>query len=135
MFNVIPHQVCSDTNLVPGAILLYGNILTFTNNNRIVFGSNQYFAKFYGVTTRTIQRWLELLKENEYITISYEDVETETTTYERRIIKATPKGFDPNNTRPEDLMRELSYSLYSNTGIEKKTSKTTNIKELKKIWE
>lgn len=43
--------------------LFLSDLISFTRNNEYVFAGNAYFAKQYGVTIRTINRWLEKLKQ------------------------------------------------------------------------
>ena len=50
----------SDTikNICPNAKLLYGEITALCNEKRFLLGSNEYFANLYGVTTKSISKWV-----------------------------------------------------------------------------
>lgn len=63
----IPNDVLYDTELSPGSRLLYIEILFLAHNTGLCFASNQYFQKKFGVSEKTIIRWLKELRENECI--------------------------------------------------------------------
>lgn len=136
MYTVIPNQVCFDSNLNMGAKLLYGNIASFTMNNRVVFASNKYFAELYNVTPRTIQRWLEELLKNGYITIEQRDTSEESTSQTNRIINTTLKAHTNNEKREEQVMQKAVKDFAKRTAIVSDPGKYKNVSidNLKSIW-
>ena len=66
-YAVIPANVRYDESLPPNAKLLYGEITALCNAEGYCWASNKYFADLYGVTDRTIKRWLRDLHDRCYI--------------------------------------------------------------------
>lgn len=70
MFDVIPTIVRKDTNLQMGSRLLMGIIIGLNNSPIGCIAKDKYFAKELGLNnTRSIQRYLKELSDNEYISI------------------------------------------------------------------
>ena len=59
---MIPAQVRYAPDIPAGAKLLYGEISSLTDARGYCFASNKYFAELYGVGIRTVQRYLDALK-------------------------------------------------------------------------
>lgn len=68
-FVVIPAAVRFDKSLSPNAKLLYGDIWALCNKNGYCWATNGYFAEMYGVRRESVCRWLNELKDNNYIKI------------------------------------------------------------------
>lgn len=77
-YAVIPANVRYCEALQPNAKLLYGEITALCNKEGYCWASNSYFAKLYGVDTRTIRRWLSTLRENGFIYYVDDDDENNT---------------------------------------------------------
>lgn len=58
--------ICADA-LSRNEKLFLSDLISFTRNQKYVFAGNAYFAEQYGVTIRTVNRWLEKLKKLELI--------------------------------------------------------------------
>lgn len=71
-YAVIPANVRYDSKIPMGAKLLYGEITCLCNKEGFCWATNAYFSKLYSVSDRSIQRWLECLREKEYIDIKVE---------------------------------------------------------------
>lgn len=69
-FSIIPANVRYDRNLSASQKLLYGEISALTNKNGYCWASNSYFADLYGVTTKSISRWISSLEKRGYISTS-----------------------------------------------------------------
>lgn len=57
-YAVIPASVRYDENLSPNAKLLYGEITSLCNEKGYCWATNEYFAKLYKVSTKSITRWI-----------------------------------------------------------------------------
>jgi uncharacterized phage protein (TIGR02220 family) len=68
-FIIIPDAIKSMQKLNPNAKLLYGDILSLSAQNGYCFASNEYLAKIYGVTTRSISNLISQLFEVRVIDI------------------------------------------------------------------
>ncbi len=69
-YAIIPATVRYDKKIPANAKLLYGELTALCNEKGFCWATNSYFAKLYETSERTIQRWLNALKEAGYITIS-----------------------------------------------------------------
>ncbi len=67
-YAVIPAKVRYSNNLIPSSKLLYGEITALCNEKGFCWASDSYFQKLYGVSRSTIQRWLESLEKEGFIT-------------------------------------------------------------------
>lgn len=66
---VIPAQVRYAADLPAGAKILYAEISSLTDKRGYCFASNEYFADLYGASVRTVQRYLDALKNSGFISI------------------------------------------------------------------
>lgn len=73
-FAVIPADVRYSRQLCANAKLLYGEITALTNKEGYCWATNEYFADLYGVSQRSIQNWLEDLKNAGFIEVESSNV-------------------------------------------------------------
>lgn len=66
-YAIIPADVRYDNNLTPSEKLFYGEITALTQKTGECWASNSYFAKLYGVSTRSITNWVSHLEKYKYI--------------------------------------------------------------------
>ena len=66
-YAIITAEVRYDNELTANAKLLYAEITALSNLNGACWATDNYFAKLYGVTTRSVQKWLGQLEEKGYI--------------------------------------------------------------------
>ena len=74
-YAVIPANVRYDDDIPANAKLLYGEITALCNDKGYCLASNDYFAKLYNVSSRSISRWIKSLTDKGYIDCSVEDKE------------------------------------------------------------
>ncbi len=66
-YAIIPASVRYDNRICPNAKLLYAEITALCNETGYCWAGNEYFAKLYDVSKKTITRWLNELEQNNYI--------------------------------------------------------------------
>lgn len=66
-YALIPAEVRYDETLSSNLKLLYAEITSLTQVEGYCWANNAYFAKLFGVSEKTIKRWLKTLEENQYI--------------------------------------------------------------------
>ncbi|EPD09379.1 DnaD and phage-associated domain protein [Lacticaseibacillus paracasei subsp. paracasei Lpp70] len=90
-YAIIPAGVRYDKQLPQGAKLLYSEITALSNKNGYCWASNDYFAKLYSVSNRTIKSWLKCLEDNSYIrrVVKYKNGSKE---IEQRFISIAPRS-------------------------------------------
>ena len=66
-YAVIPANVRYDDDIPANAKLLYGEITALCNDKGYCWASNDYFAKLYNVSNRSITRWIKSLTDKGYI--------------------------------------------------------------------
>ena len=66
-YAIIPADVRYSKNITPNAKLLYAEITALCNMNGKCTASTQYFCKLYEVSRVSIQKWLKILEDRNYI--------------------------------------------------------------------
>lgn len=65
----LTREIKNDKTLPSLAKLLYGDICTLAKKHGVCFATNEYFAKEYGVSRRTISRNVKALQERGLIKV------------------------------------------------------------------
>lgn len=68
-YAIIPAIVRYDNQLNGNAKLLYGELTALANERGYCWATNQYFARLYNVSKRTIISWMKQLEKRKYIKI------------------------------------------------------------------
>ena len=66
-YAVIPAEVRYSKKLTPNSKLLYAEITALCNMNGKCTASTEYFCRLYEVSRVSIQKWLKILEDNNYI--------------------------------------------------------------------
>jgi hypothetical protein len=66
-YAIIPATVRYDGNLSSAAKLLYGEITALCNKSGYCWATNDYFAKLYGTSERSVSRWISQLTKEGHI--------------------------------------------------------------------
>ena len=66
-YAVIPAEVRYNKKLTPNSKLLYAEITALCNMNGKCTASTEYFCRLYEVSRVSIQKWLKILEDNNYI--------------------------------------------------------------------
>lgn len=72
-YSVVPAEVKYNNELTQRAKLIYGEISSLSNKTGYCFATNNYFAKLYRCTNRTIQNAISKLQENGFIKVVIEN--------------------------------------------------------------
>lgn len=71
-YAIVPANVRYCKTIEPSAKLLYGEITALANQEGYCWASNKYFADLYDVDERTIKRWIQSLRDHEFIFVHIE---------------------------------------------------------------
>lgn len=71
-YSIITAKVRYDTRLCAAEKLFYSEIAALTGAHGYCWAKNEYFARLYQVSERTIKRWLKNLTDNGYISVILE---------------------------------------------------------------
>ena len=70
-YSILPANIRYDNRLTANAKLLYCEITSLANAKGFAFAHNDYFASLFGVSDKSISRWLKQLEDLGYIKIEY----------------------------------------------------------------
>lgn len=65
-YAIIPANV-RYSNITPNAKLLYGEITALCNKTGVCYASNQYFARLYEVSKKSISKWIKELQDKGFV--------------------------------------------------------------------
>ena len=121
-YAVIPANVRYDGSLTPNAKLLYAEITALCNMNGKCCASTSYFAELYEVSRVSIQKWLKLLEDKNYIkrSIVYKEGSKQIETRYITLVNNPNKQKLTDNTNINITNNNITYS---NKGRFKKPNK------------
>lgn len=70
-YAVIPAYVRYDKDLTPNAKLMFGELTALSNDKGYCYATNKYFSELYQVSTVSISKWINQLKEKKYIKVTF----------------------------------------------------------------
>lgn len=62
-FIIIPIEICHHHQLSSTSKILFGKILSLSNKDGYCYASNQFFADYLSLSTRTITKYIKELKD------------------------------------------------------------------------
>tara|TARA_R110000824_G_scaffold73037_1_gene186145 strand:+ start:189 stop:617 length:429 start_codon:yes stop_codon:yes gene_type:complete len=109
-YAVIPAEVRYNKKITPNAKLLYAELTALCNMNGKCTASTQYFCNLYEVSRVSIQKWLKILEDNNYIARSV--------TYKNGSKEILSRVITLRNTpSKEKLTDNTNTKVYTNTNI------------------
>lgn len=140
-YAIIPANVRYDSNISANAKLLYGEITSLCDKKGICWATNDYFAKLYGVTKKSISVWLSQLINAGYVKskIIYKgdskEVESRLLSIEEKVNTYGRKSNDPMEENFSDPMEEkVKDNNTSNTNIINEYKKEIYKEKFEKFW-
>lgn len=97
----LPAHVRHCKDLEPNAKLFYAEISALCNMKGFCWASNAFFEQLFGVTTRTIQNWLESLQKHKFIVVEIEKIGFNTS----RKIYTSDSYFHRNSNNSYDVQK------------------------------
>lgn len=70
-YTILPACIRLNPSIIPGAKLLWSDISVLSLKHGYCYSTNDFFARIYGVSIRTINVWVKNLKQLELITIKH----------------------------------------------------------------
>jgi hypothetical protein len=121
-YAIIPANVRYNKNLTPNAKLLYAEITALCNMNGKCTASTKYFCNLYEVSRGSIQNWLKMLEDNDYIerTVIFKQGSKEILS---RYIKLLDKGSLKNYTDNTNI--NINNTNLTDNNIKKRFKKPT----------
>ena len=108
MFVLIPDIVDQDHELHAKAQRLCGYVISLSSSKIGCLAGDKYFAKKLNVSVRTVQRYLESLKEKGYILV--EDIKRESKTPIRMIVPSSKILVDLDTSRKNVKAKEQKHN-------------------------
>jgi hypothetical protein len=129
-YAIIPANVRYCKEIPANAKLLYGEITALCNKKGFCWASNDYFAKLYGVSKKSISSWISKLEKNKFISIQMIYKEGSKEILNRYIkILAYPIEENVNTPIEENLNTPMEENVKDNITISNNTSNNTYNKE------
>ena len=126
-YAIIPANVRYDSDLIPNAKLLYGEITALCNEKGYCWASNGYFAELYGVSKISISKWINQLIERRYLSsdIIYKEGTKEILYRYIRIV---------NDPIKENFNTPIKEKFKENNTVFNNTSNNKDIDDFEKLW-
>jgi len=111
-YSIIPATVRYDKKLTPNAKLLYAEITSLCNMNGKCNASTKYFANLYEVSRVSVQNWLKLLEDRNYIkrSVIYKEGSKEILSRSITLVNNPSKNIFTDNTNVNISNNNITYS-------------------------
>ena len=111
-YAIVPANIRYDKSLTPNAKLLYAEITALCNMNGKCCASTNYFADLYEVSKVSIQKWLKLLEDKNYIkrSLIYKEGSKEIETRYITLVSQPSKEMLIDNTNINITNNNITYS-------------------------
>lgn len=100
-YSVIPANVRYDNKLPAAAKLLYSEITALATKEGYCYATNEYFSQLYGVTERSIIRWIQALAKAEYVFLRMVEDKKSGTVYRRIYVSESAANLIDNAKKSE----------------------------------
>lgn len=134
-YAIIPANVRYDKDLPANAKLLYGEITALCNEKGYCWATNQYFADLYGVSIKSVSRWVSQLVDKGYIQSQLIYKEGTKEIQERRLYIAYP--MDKNVQGYGQKCLEATDKNVQDNNTVNNTNNNTNkqqLEQIAKLW-
>ena len=111
-YSIIPATVRYDKKLTPNAKLLYAEITSLCNMNGKCNASTKYFANLYEVSRVSVQNWLKLLEDRNYIkrSVIYKEGSKEILSRSITLVNNPSKNIFTDNTNVNISNNNITYN-------------------------
>jgi rhodanese-related sulfurtransferase len=111
-YSIIPATVRYDKKLTPNAKLLYAEITSLCNMNGKCNASTKYFANLYEVSRVSVQNWLKLLEDRNYIkrSVIYKEGSKEILSRSITLVNNPSKNIFTDNTNVNIPNNNITYN-------------------------
>jgi len=111
-YSIIPATVRYDKKLTPNAKLLYAEITSLCNMNGKCNASTKYFANLYEVSRVSVQNWLKLLEDRNYIkrSVIYKEGSKEILSRSITLVNNPSKNIFTDNTNVNITNNNITYN-------------------------
>ena len=122
-YAIIPADVRYCKKLKPIERLIYAEITCLTNHKGYCWATNEYFSNLFEISTRSVSRHINNLKEFRFISVSI--TRDKLSKVEKRTIKIKNQGIDktvspPRQNCPPPIDRTVQYNNTSNNNKKEK---------------
>ena len=129
-YAIIPANVRYDKELTPNAKLLYGEITALCNEKGYCWATNSYFSELYGVSKKSISKWINQLIDKGYVStdLQYKEGTKEVSKRHLRIIQGgMEEKFHRGGRKVQDPIEEKFHTPMEEKFKDNNTSfNTTN---------
>jgi hypothetical protein len=130
-YAVIPASVRYSKEICANAKLLYGEITALANKKGYCWASNNYFAKLYGVSKKSISNWFKALFDAGFIKCEYKYKEG-SKEIDHRCVTIVPEGIEENFRTP--MEEKVKENNTSNNNTINNTYISKHISEIFETW-
>ena len=134
-YAIIPANVRYDKDLPANAKLLYGEITALCNEKGYCWATNQYFADLYGVSIKSVSRWVSQLVDKGYIQSQLVYKEGSKEIQERRLYITPPMDIN-NQGYGQKCLEGTDKNVQDNNTVNNTNNNTNKqqLEQIEKLW-